>query len=457
MRVRTIYPSQTGRFLLILPLVLGSILLLTACETTAPAQLQTDVLQSAPAAETAVTISATEQLLATVKPSALPANSNATATGAAEPATLAPPATAVTRAPLIYVVQTGDNLTFIAEKFGTTVDAIQRANDLPDADEVYPDTELIIPSAAPTAAVGDSTATAVASPELEATVSAAASPSGSTTPGATAPVVRRILPNGVHCPDGESSIPEGATLVGRSAVCHLPIVSYRLGQGNTPLVLVGGIHGGYEWNSILLAYNILDHLLANPEVIPPSISIYLIPNANPDGLYAVSRRVGTFSAADLDEDTVPGRFNGNDVDLNRNWDCDWTPNATWRDNLISGGSAPFSEAENQALRQYIMDLQPAAVLFWHSAATGVYASGCGETDPASRALADIYGQASRYPVYDSFQYYDVTGDAGDWLASKGNIPSISVELTSHEALNLDMNVAGLEALLRRVGADPEGD
>jgi predicted deacylase len=271
---------------------------------------------------------------------------------------------------------------------------------------------------------------------------------------ATLPADRAVLYNHILCPAEEDIDPEGGAIIGRSAVCRIPIVSYQLGEGATPLILVGGMHGGYEWNTILLAYRILDHLRQNPELIPPSLTIHLIPNANPDGLYAVTRRTGRFSAADVAENTEMGRFNGHYVDLNRNWDCDWTPNAMWRDSPISGGSAPFSEPENQALRDFILGKDPAAALFLHSAATGVYISGCGQPDPASTTLGKVYSNASGYPLYDGFHYYDVTGDAGDWLATQG-IPSITVELSTHEALDWNMNLLGLSALIDHITAATE--
>ena len=341
-----------------------------------------------------------------------------------------------TPVPQIYVVLAGDNLTSIAETFGTSIDAIQQANELDDGNTIFVGQELEIPAAA--AGTTDNVAT---------------QPSGSTASeevGET-PKGRAVLPNRILCPAVEEIDQEDGTIIGHSAVCRIPIVSYQIGEGETPLVLVGGIHGGYEWNTILLAYSFLDYLRQYPKAVPPALTIYLIPNANPDGLYAVTRRVGRFTASDVDEIAVPGRFNGNYVDLNRNWDCDWTPNATWRDNPISGGPAPFSEPENQVLRDYILAKDPGATVFLHSAATGVFASGCGQIDLASKSLAEVYSKASGYPLYDGFHYYDVTGDAGDWLASQG-IPSISIELTDHESLNWNMNRAGFEALMNYIAA-----
>lgn len=232
----------------------------------------------------------------------------------------------------------------------------------------------------------------------------------------------------------------GASYEGR------PIYSYRFGIGPTPIVFVGGIHGGYEWNTILLAYQAMDYFAAQPYRIPANVTLFIIPVANPDGLFAVTQKEGRFLVADLAEDTFPGRFNGRNVDLNRNWDCQWSATGVWRDQPVSGGSQPFSESENRALRDFFLEKRPALVLFWHSAANGVFAAGCPETDGLSRQLAIIFGGASGYPMYERFAYYPVTGDAGDWLSTQG-IPSISIELKTHEALDWEENLAGILALL----------
>lgn len=236
-----------------------------------------------------------------------------------------------------------------------------------------------------------------------------------------------------------------ATVIGHSAEGR-PIVSYRLGQGSTHIVLVGGIHGGYEWNTILLAYRILDYFLANPEDVPQPVSLHIIPSANPDGQHAVTNKIGRFVKTDVISDTVPGRFNGNGVDLNRNWDCQWQPTGLWQARGVSGGDRPFSEPESQALGRFLLELKPAAVLFFHSEAEGVYAAGCPETDLASYELSVVYGLAAGYPIYGPFQYYPVTGDAGSWLVTQG-IPSITVELTTHEDLDWLQNLRGILALL----------
>ena len=232
-----------------------------------------------------------------------------------------------------------------------------------------------------------------------------------------------------------------------------PITGYRLGAGATSVVVIGGIHGGYEWNAILLAERLLEHFMENPDQIPAGVNLTLIPNANPDGLFAVAGTDGPFAPADIAADSVTGRFNANGVDLNRNWDCQWTATAQWRDRQVSGGPFVFSEPETRGLRDYLLSLDPIVVIFLHSAANAVFIAGCGEPHQPSYEPAYIYGQAAGYPVREYFDLYPITGDAGDWLTTQG-IASFSVELVSHESLDLEQNLAGLGALLAYYGRPP---
>ncbi len=236
------------------------------------------------------------------------------------------------------------------------------------------------------------------------------------------------------------------TYVIGESVRGLPIVAHRFGDGEQHIVIVGGIHGGYEWNTILLAYRAIDYFKTYFAALPETVTLTIIPSANPDGQELVTGKVGSFALADLAEDTIPGRFNANNVDLNRNWDCQWAPSAIWRGNEVSGGAAPFSEPETVLLRDYLLQQRPEAVIFLHSAANGVFASGCPETHQPSMDLAQIYGEAAGYPVYERFSAYEVTGDAGDWLTTQG-ISSISVELINHQDLDLEKNLAGMLAVL----------
>jgi hypothetical protein len=245
----------------------------------------------------------------------------------------------------------------------------------------------------------------------------------------------------------EEAAPYGVYDIGLSSR-GFPLTAYQFNNGPRHIVIVGGIHGGYEWNTILLAYKAIDYFLEHPAVVPDSITLTIIPAANPDGQELVTGKTNRFTIEDLVEDTFPGRFNGRDVDLNRNWDCQWAATALWRDRNISGGDRPFSEPETIVLRDFLLQHQPEAVIFLHSAANGVFASGCPDTHQPSMDLARIYGEAAGYPVYKRFSAYEVTGDAGDWLTTQG-ISSISVELKNHENLDLEQNLAGILAVLNQ--------
>ncbi len=240
------------------------------------------------------------------------------------------------------------------------------------------------------------------------------------------------------------------TVIG-SSVEERDITAYHYGTGDTELLFVGGIHGGYEWNTVLVAYELMDYLDANPNLVPPGVRVTVIPVLNPDGLNKTVGTTDRFTRADVptgEDATVPGRFNANNVDLNRNFDCDWQAMGRWQNTDVSGGSRAFSEPESQAIQKYVTDTSPDAVVVWYSAAGGVFASNCHEEVlPETRTLTNLYAQASGYRAYESFDFYAITGDMVNWLA-KENIPAISVLLTTHEDTEWTKNKAGIDALLK---------
>lgn len=221
-----------------------------------------------------------------------------------------------------------------------------------------------------------------------------------------------------------------------------PIESFTFGTGSRHVIIVGGIHGGYEWNTVALAYLIAQHYAKNFELIPRDVSLTIIPSLNPDGMYALTPR--------------EGRFNGRGVDLNRNFDCKWQSRAQWGSEIVSGGTEAFSEPEARAFRDMVVSQKPSAVIFLHSAAGAVYGSECyGGVLPETNTILSAYSEASGYPRIESFDNYVVTGDAEGWLASIG-IPAITVELTTHEDIELERNLEGVQAVISTIVSDFEG-
>lgn len=240
------------------------------------------------------------------------------------------------------------------------------------------------------------------------------------------------------------------TVIGKS-VENRDIIAYHYGTGDKEILVVGGIHGGYEWNTVLASYELIDYLKANPSLIPANLKVTVIPVLNPDGLNKVVGTAGRFQTSDVPSvlaDTVLGRFNTSGVDLNRNFDCKWQATGKWQSKTVSGGSEPFSEPESQALKNYVEKNKPTAAIVYYSAAGGVYASSCDDgISLETRAILKAYANASGYLAYDKFSFYEVTGDAVNWLA-KNNIPAISVLLTNHTDTEWTKNQKGFGALLK---------
>ena|SRR3989344_375254 len=242
----------------------------------------------------------------------------------------------------------------------------------------------------------------------------------------------------------------GEEIIGKS-VEGRDIIAYHFGAGEKEILFVGGIHGGYEWNTVLVAQELIDALRADSSVIPTNVMVTVIPVLNPDGLQKVTGTSDTnFSASDVstsEATQISGRFNAHEVDLNRNFDCDWKSSGTWQSRQVSGGEKAFSEPESQALKAYVESHAIAAAVVWYSAAGGVFASNCHDgVLPETSTLTSLYAKASGYKAYESFDFYSITGDAVNWLA-KQKIPAISVLLTTHTNVEWDKNLAGIKALL----------
>ena len=245
------------------------------------------------------------------------------------------------------------------------------------------------------------------------------------------------------------TIDKTKTVIGLS-VGKRDITAYHYGTGENEILFVGGIHGGYEWNTVLLAYELMDYLTSNPTTIPSNVKVTIIPVLNPDGLNSVTGSAGRFSPSDVSTSQstlISGRFNANSVDLSRNFDCNWKSKGVWQTKTVSGGSKVFSEPESIAIKNYVESHKLSASVVWYSAAGGVYASSCNDrVSPETMKITNAYAKASGYPAFDSFDFYETAGDMVNWLASE-NIPAISVLLTNHKDTEWTKNLAGVKALI----------
>ncbi|MFQ6100347.1 MAG: M14 family zinc carboxypeptidase [Anaerolineae bacterium] len=211
-----------------------------------------------------------------------------------------------------------------------------------------------------------------------------------------------------------------------------PLVAYRLGTGPSVHAVIGGIHGGYEWNTVDLVSETLEYLQENSTQVPAEVTLYVIPCANPDGYAAGS-------------DREHGRVNGNGVDLNRNWDYEWQPTATHGTRPVNAGAYPFSEPETAALRDLILGRNVEAAIFYHSALAKVF-YGAEREKSATYELAVVVSEATGYPIAAGVPGQISTGDAIDWMSAQG-LAGVEVELTTHEGIEWERNLRGLLAFL----------
>lgn len=248
-------------------------------------------------------------------------------------------------------------------------------------------------------------------------------------------------------PNQEENKP--TTVIGTS-IEGRDITAYHFGTGNKEILFVAGLHGGYEWNTSLVAYQLVDYLKQNPTIVPAGEKITVIPAANPDGLYKVTGKEGVFTSADVNSSQsvqISGRYNADSIDLNRNFDCDWQPTGKWQSTTVKAGSEAFSEPESVAIRDYVNNNIPTAVVVWYSAAGGVFASSCHQgVLSETTTLTNLFAEASGYKAYETFDFYQITGDMVNWLA-KNSIPAISVLLTNHTDTEWTKNLAGVTAII----------
>jgi predicted deacylase len=226
----------------------------------------------------------------------------------------------------------------------------------------------------------------------------------------------------------------GPTTIGWS-VAGRRIEVYRFGTGAAQRLIVGGIHGGGEWNTTSLANSLIEYIKSHPEVIPKSVSLYILPVLNPDG------------AARSEGDS--GRTNEHGVDLNRNWDtnwqADWPRAGCWNQLPTTGGSKAMSEPETIALAAFIKTHHFDAIISYHSAGLGIFAGGTPPTKESislARAISAVTPYS--YPPINTGCVY--TGAFVDWAANQG-IAALDVELSDHTDTDFNINLKVLKVFL----------
>jgi len=199
-----------------------------------------------------------------------------------------------------------------------------------------------------------------------------------------------------------------------------------------PVAIFLGGHHAREWIAVDVPFLLAKHLLEN-YVSDAQIServnaaeIWIVPLVNPDGhqysvttdrLWRKNRR-----------DNGDGTFG---VDLNRNYAYQWGGNGSSGDTFseIYRGSAPFSEPETQALRDFLLAKKPRALITYHNFSQLILYP-WGYTDDPVPDEAALHAQAVAmanqiravhgvsYTPEQGSDLYLASGETTDWLYSE---------------------------------------
>lgn len=194
-------------------------------------------------------------------------------------------------------------------------------------------------------------------------------------------------------------------------------MAYRLGHGEQKVVVVG--MGQPFLQQLLLDWR------TNPEKVPASITLWLLPNLNPDGLVAGNA------------------INQAGVNLLGNADSRFDNCAESRSVFEPGGVSgafPFSEPESQILHHFVQDAW--LVVFYRTSETEqplVTMDTCRQFAPTAQ-LAQTLADANGYIIQPT---NDQTGNWLDYLAAQGTA-TVRVDLATEV---WERESAGIQAIL----------
>jgi hypothetical protein len=168
----------------------------------------------------------------------------------------------------------------------------------------------------------------------------------------------------------------------------------------------GGIHGD-EKIGWAVAFEMLKYLVSNYDTdtlvtrLVDTREIWILPMYNPDGYIAGDR------------------YNGNEVDLNRNWGWMWG----WEYNM---GDSPFSEPENRAVLEHVRRHPFVTFISYHAGTEFIsYPWSCdsGEATPENQLMEFL---SRRYSIPNGYPYgqgavgmYPINGATKDYDYGQG--------------------------------------
>lgn len=248
-------------------------------------------------------------------------------------------------------------------------------------------------------------------------------------------VISRLGALVANRPDRVSHVELGLSLQGRF------LRGVRItnpGADDRPVVVVQGCQHAREWISVAATVFAAEQFATAAEGteldgLLDEVELVVVPVANPDG-YVYSW--------DVDRFWRKNRRDGQGVDTNRNWSVAWGGEGSSPDPAAENyhGSAPFSEPEPAAMRDFIEgDPRVIAMLDVHSYGQYVlFPWGYDAADSDDHELfaglaadmADVmtsqHGQT--YVPLQSAELYPASGNVADWAYGTHGIHAVALEL-----------------------------
>ena len=229
---------------------------------------------------------------------------------------------------------------------------------------------------------------------------------------------------------------DGRTICGTSAVIGYStkgraISAYYFGNGKTPILFTGGMHGS-EASGYTTMQAWVTHLMSNGYKIPADKRVVIVPNTNPDGIAAGSRNSAT------------------NVNIDRNF-----PTANWKADIETaggilkngGGTSGGSEPETKALMALTRQLRPRLEVSFHSQGRLVGANKFGDSVAIGNTYASLVGYQTMFDNAEAVMGYPMTGEYEDWMGEAMGIPAILVELPSNSGNYLNSQLTALMRML----------
>jgi len=200
----------------------------------------------------------------------------------------------------------------------------------------------------------------------------------------------------------------------------------KVGNG-AKKIFINAAHHPREYMGTILtlnqAQNILEAYAANRTIdgckiknlLDKQVTFYFMPLVNPDGVQICVNGTPSYY------------FNANRVDLNHNYDADWSKDIT---KTYSTGPSAFSEPETKAIKALCENTKFDLTLAYHAAGDIIYwyYGQQGAVRARDLAYANMLKKTTGYSLVSPADYKSSTSGFKDWCIQKLKIPSFTLEI-----------------------------